>query len=399
MNAKSTKKIYNEESKNSDLEEFKIHLEEITNSISDPRSKDNQKYSLFTLIAIIFCAVISGANSINAIYRYATAKKKWLALWLNLNDETPSYDTFWWLLVRLDPEQTEILFRAWSSALSKADLDDLIAIDGKRVRGASNSKKHPKSLLHIVSAWSSGRGLILGQVKTEAKSNEVTAIPELLQNIDIKCSTVTIDAIGCQKDIAKVIIEKGADYILMVKDNQRKLHDEIENYFKQAELVRFEDVPHNAFAANNKGYGRVECRELYVTDDIDWLPMKKDWVNLKSIVMVKSFRTIDGKTSEERRYYITSHLPIAEKIARATRNHWGIENKVHWILDVDFNEDLSQISTGHAAENFSILKRLTINVLTLDLDKKKSLAGKRQIAGWNDDYMAYLLGLAAIKKF
>lgn len=400
MNAKGIKEeSYDDEAKEIDIEEFKSHLEEIIHPIQDPRAKDNQKHSLFTLITIIFCAIVGGANSISAVYRYASSKRKWLTTWLDLRDGVPSYDTFWWLLVRLDPSQTEILFRKWSATLSKGEVEDLIAIDGKRVRGASNKKNQPDSLLHMVSAWSSGRGLILGQLKTETKSNEITAIPELIQSLDIKGATVTIDAMGCQKEIARVVVEKEANYVLMVKDNQLTLHNEIKNYFEQAESIEFEGVVHHSFVKEEKGHGRQERREVYATDDIDWLPMKEDWVGLKSIVMLKSFRTVEGITSEERRYYITSLPPLAERIAGAVRSHWGVENKVHWVLDVDFHEDLSQISMGYAAENFSILRRLSLNVIRLDPDKKKSLKGRREIAGWDDDYMAYLLGLAAIKKF
>lgn len=400
MNAKGIKEeSYNDESRNNDLEQFKSHLEEITHQILDPRAQDNKKHSLFTLIAITFCAIVGDANSIMAIHRYATSKRKWLMTWLDLKGGIPSYDTFWWFLVRLDPSQTEMLFHKWSSNLSKNEIEDLIAIDGKRVKGASNKKNRQNSLLHMVSAWSSERGLLLGQLKTETKSNEITAIPELIESIDIKGATITIDAMGCQKEIAKVIRRKEGDYVLMVKDNQPTLHDEIQNYFNQAEAIEFDGVPHDAFVKEEKGHGREERREIYVTDDIDWLPMKEEWAGLKSIVMLKSFRTLSGITSEERRYYISSILPEAERMARATRGHWGIENKVHWVLDVDFQEDLSQISTRHAAENFSILRRLTLNVIRLDPDKKKSLKGRRESAGWDNDYMAYLLGLAAIKKF
>ncbi len=236
-------------------------------------------------------------------------------------------------------------------------------------------------------------------MKTEKKSNEITAIPKLIESIDIKGAIITIDAMGCQKDIAKVIIEKEADYVLMVKDNQPSLNDEIQNYFNQAEAINFEWVPHESFVKEEVGHGRNERREIYVTDEIDWLPMKDEWRGLKSIALLKSFRTIDGVTSEERRYYVSSIPPVADRIARAIRSHWEIENKVHWILDVVFQEDLSQISTGYAAENFSILRRLTLNVIRLDPDKKRSLKGRRECAGWDDDYMAYLLGLVTINKF
>jgi predicted transposase YbfD/YdcC len=313
--------------------------------------------------------IVGGANSISAIHRYATSKKKWLMMWLDLKDGVPTYDTFWWLLVRFDPSKTEPLFRQWTSCLSKKEVEDMIAIDGKRVKGASK-KIQSKSLLHMVSVWSSCRGLILGQLKTETKSNEITAIPELLDTIDIKGAVISIDAIGCQKAISKKIIEKEADYLLMVKDNQPTLHDEIRNFFEQAEKIKFEGVSHDSFITEDKGHGRNERREVYVSDDIDWLPMKNDWMGLKCVVMLKSFRTLNGVISEENRYYITSQPPVGERIARVARSHWGIENKVHWILDVAFQEDLSQISTGHAAEKFSIFRRMSLNVIRLDPNKK-----------------------------
>jgi len=396
MCAKGVKnESYNEESRELDLENFKSRLAYITQSIEDPRVYDNQTYSLFSLLAIIFCAIVGGANSISAIHQYATSKKKWLVMWLELGDDVPTYNTFWWLLI---PSQTEALFRQWTSTLSEKEVEDMIAIDGKRLKGASK-KNQSESLLHMVSAWSSCRGLILGQLKTETKSNEITAIPELLDSIDVKGAVISIDAMGCQKAISKKIIENDADYLLMVKDNQPTLHDEIQNFFEQAESVKFEEVPHDSFITEDKGYGRNERRELYVSDDIDWLPMKDGWAGLKCVVMLKSFRTLNGVTSEENRYYITSLPPLGERIARVARSHWGIENKVHWILDVGFQEDLSQISTGHAAENFSIFRRMSLNVIRLDPDKKKSLIGKRRCAGWDDEYMAFLLGLAAINKF
>jgi predicted transposase YbfD/YdcC len=398
MCAKSlNNKLYTIEDKETDLESFKIQFEEIADSINDPRSKDNQSYSLFVLIAIIFCAILGNANSITAIHQYAISKKQWLSRWLDLSRGVPSYNTFWWLLNRLNPIETEKLFRQWVENLSEKTLEDIISIDGKRIRGAS--KRSPKSLLHIVSAWSSCRGVVLGQVKTEEKSNEIIAIPELIDSLDINGATITIDAIGCQKKIAKKIKNKGGEYLLMVKNNQQNLSDEIQNYFEQAQAINFEGINYDYFKIDEKGHGRKEQREIYVVSDIDWLPVKKEWEGLSCIVMLKSFREIGGKISEEKRYYITSLAPMAERIAKAARSHWNIENKVHWILDVNFLEDASQVSLGHSAENLSIIRRLCLNALKLDLDKKKSLQGKRRLAGWNDDYMASILKLMTIKSF
>jgi predicted transposase YbfD/YdcC len=326
MCAKGVKnESYNEESRRLDLENFKDRLADLTQNIKDHRVTDNQSYSLFSLVAIIFCAIVGGANSISAIHRYATAKKMWLMKWLDLGDDIPTYNTFWWLLVRLEPSQTEALFRQWTSSLLEKEIEDMIAIDGKRLKGASK-KNQSESLLHMVSAWSSCRSLILGQLKTETKSNEITAIPELIDSIDVKGAVISIDAMGCQKAISKKIIDKDAHYLLMVKDNQPTLHDEIQNFFDQAEKIKFEGVSHDSFITDEKGHGRNERRELYVSDDIDWLPMKDDWMGLKCVVMLKSFRTLNGVTSEENRYYITSLPPIGERIARVARSHWGIES-------------------------------------------------------------------------
>lgn len=381
-----------------DLQRFRDELENCLKDVLDPRSQDNTKYSFHSLMGIILCAIISGANSITGIHEYAISKKEWLSQWLDLPDDVPGYSVFWWLLVTLDPKQTEKLFRKWISSLNPSDLKEIIAIDGKRVRGASR-KNTPEALLHMVSAWSSSRGLILGQVKTEEKSNEITAIPELIKGLDISGSIITIDAMGCQKDIANLIVEQGGNYVIGLKGNQQSLHDEVINYFTQARKIEFEGVQYDMFRTVEGDHGRIEEREIYVSSDIEWLPSKDDWKGLTSIVMVISRRTIAGKTTEEYRYYITNIGSDAKRLSKAIRFHWGIENSVHWVLDVTFEEDDSLITTGHAAENLSILKRFTINILRLDPDPKGSIKGRRRKAGWNNDYMAYLLKEAAVKSF
>ena len=381
-----------------DLQTFRNKLEESLIEVEDPRTQDNQTYPFSSLIGIILCAVISGANSILAISEYAISKQEWLRLWLDLSDEVPSYSVFWWMLVTLKPEQTEKLFRQWLNSLDPSDLKEIIPIDGKRVRGASR-KNTPESLLHIVSAWSSSRGLILGQIKTEEKSNEITAIPELIKGLDIAGAILTIDAMGCQKAIAALIVEQGGNYVIGLKGNQRSLHDEVVNFFDQAQAINFEDIPCSIHHSIDAGHGRIEEREVYVSSEIDWLPQREEWMGLTSIIMVISQRTIDGQTTKEARYYITNIGADAERLGKAIRIHWGIENSVHWVLDVIFEEDMSLITTGHAAENFSILKRLTLNMLRLDANSKTSLKGKRRKAGWNNAYLAQLLKQSAIKYF
>lgn len=396
-----TKGIKNEpytgESQEIDLQEFRAKLSDCLFDLDDPRALDNQTYRFESMIGIILCAVIAGANGISDIHHYAESKHEWLGKWLDIPPDTPSYSAFWWLLVRVDPAQCEQLFRKWINTLNPAELKEIVAVDGKRVRGAS--QKGPKSVLHMVSAWSSARGLVLGQLKTEEKSNEITAIPELIDSLDIAGAVVTLDAMGCQTEIVKRIVDKGGDYVIGLKGNQQSIHDEVANYYEQAQMIEFEGVPVSYYQTLEKGHGRIEERNVYATNDIDWLPMREKWPRLESIVMIESKRTSDGKTSCEVRYYITSLEPDPERLAAVIRTHWGIENCVHWVLDVTFQEDESQLSTGHAAENLSILRRLSLNILRLDSDKKTSFRAKRKKAGWDNAYLAKILGSATVNSF
>lgn len=381
-----------------DLQTFKEKLNGSLEGVEDPRTQGNLTYTFNSLMGIILCAVTSGANSISAILDYTNSKFDWLSQWLDLPDKAPSYGVFWWLLVTMKPDQAEKLFRQWLNSLSPSDLKGIIAIDGKRVRGASR-KNTSEALLHMVSAWSSSKGMILGQVKTEEKSNEITAIPELIKSLDISGAIITIDAMGCQKEIASLILEQGGNYVIGLKGNQQSLHDEVVNFFDQARAVNFEGISHSTDSSIDADHGRIEERETYVSSDIDWLPQKDDWAGLTSVIMFISRRTINGITTDEIRYYITNIAADAKRLGKAIRIHWGIENSVHWVLDVTFEEDSSLIRTGHAAENFSILKRLTLNMLRLDSDSKTSVKGKRRKAGWNNTYLANLLKEASIKSF
>ena len=388
---------YSSESQAIDLEEFRSKLNDCLSELEDPRVLDNQTHRFDSMIGSILCAVIAGANGISDIHHYATSKGDWLGEWLDLSSGVPSYMSFWWLLVRMDPAQSEQLFRNWLKTLKPAELKEVIAVDGKRVRGAS--RKGPGSVLHMVSAWSSARGLVLGQLKTKEKSNEIIAIPELIGSLDIIGAVITSDAMGCQKTIVERIVDQGGDYAIGLKGNQQSIRDEVANYFEQAQAAKFEGVPVSHHKSSSKGHGRLEERNVYVTNDIDWLPMKDEWKGLHSIVMIDSKRTVNGKTSSETRYYITSLEPNPEMLGIVIRAHWGIENKVHWVLDVTFREDLSQISTGNAAENLSILRRLSLNILRLDSDKKTSLRAKRKKAGWDNTYLVQLLGSATANSF
>jgi predicted transposase YbfD/YdcC len=268
-----------------------------------------------------------------------------------------------------------------------------VSIDGKAQRGTAK-KGEPHSFVHIVSAWATTHNLTLGQLKVDGKSNEITAIPQLLDMIDVEGATITIDAMGCQTAIAEKIVDKGGDYVLALKGNQGHLSDEVENYFSQAEKIDFEGVECDAVGSKNCAHGRIEQREIYTTEDIDWLQKKEDWKNLKSLIMVKSERVMPGQSpSIERRYYISSLSADASRVADTIRGHWGIENKVHWILDVAFREDDQNANVGNIAENMSMIRRLSLNLLKQEKTAKCGIQIKRQMAGWDNDYLLKVVGV------
>jgi predicted transposase YbfD/YdcC len=242
-------------------------------------------------------------------------------------------------------------------------------------------------------AWAANNRLTLGQLKVDGKSNEITAIPKLLDIIDVEGTIVTIDAMGCQTEIATKIIDKGANYILALKGNQGLLSDEIENYFNQAEIVNYEEIKVDAIGSKSCGHGRIEKREIYATDEIEWLPQKSKWKNLKSIVMIISERTCEGKTTIEKRYYISSLPANALKIGNAVRKHWGIENEAHWVLDVAFREDELKANAGNISENTSLLRRIALNMLRQEKSAKCGIEIKRQAAGWDNAYLLKIIGV------
>jgi len=305
---------------------FKKSLEDHFGKIKDYRREGSINYRLVDILFITICAVISGANNLKAVSAYALRKQKWLTEILELQNGVPSYTTFWIVFALLDPASLEKYFVEW--VRSKAVLNDgnVVCIDGKAQRGTAVKGK-PHSFVHIVSAWATTNHLTLGQLKVDGKSNEIIAIPKLLDIIDIEGSIVSIDAMGCQTTIADKIVGKGGDYVLALKGNQANLADEVENYFFQAETINFDGMEFDAIGSKEIGHGRIEKREIYVTEDIDWLAQKKKWEGLKSIIMVKSERSVPGKeVSTERRYYISSLQASAIKVANAIRKHWGIES-------------------------------------------------------------------------
>ena len=373
---------------------FKQSLEEHFGELEDYRRQGSVEHLLINILFITICAVISGANNLKAVAAYAARKRSWLTNVLGLvNEEIPSYTTFWTVFALLDPEVLEKCFVEWVQ--SKVTLKDgsVVCIDGKAQRGtAKRGQAH--SFVHIVSAWAATNHLTLGQLKVDGKSNEITAIPKLLDLLDIEGTIVSIDAMGCQTEIADKILDKSADYVLALKGNQGSLANEVENYFNQAEAIDFEYIECDAIGSKEAGHGRVEKREIYVTEDISWLPQKEAWRGLRSIVMVRSERLLPGKPpSIEKRYYISSLSACAVKIADAIRKHWSIENQAHWILDVAFREDEQDADAGNIAENMSLVRRIALNLLKQEKSAKCGMEIKRQMAGWDNEYLLKVIGV------
>jgi predicted transposase YbfD/YdcC len=357
--------------------------------IDDPR-KDNKRHLLIDIIAIVICASICSAESWEDISIFGQAKESWLRKFLELPHGIPSKDTFRRVFAALDPDEFNRCFRDWVALINPNIKGEFINIDGKTLRRSHDSKLG-KSAIHMVSAWANKAGLTLGQVKTDEKSNEITAIPQLLEMLHIKGCVVTIDAMGTQKVIAKKIIEKEADYVLALKGNQGTLHEDIKFHFSETSEEELSKPPFSYYKTFEKDHGRIEQREYWVTDDIDWLSMKKDWDKFQSICMMKSKRTVKDYTTTETWFFISSLPADGKTIGDAIRSHWGIENSLHWSLDMAFREDESRKRIEQSAENYAILRHITLNLLKQEKSCKRSIAGKRLLAGWDANYLEKVL--------
>jgi len=363
-------------------------------AIEDPRVERTRRYELLDIIVIAICAVICSADDWVDVEGWGNAKLDWLReQGLVLPNGIPSHDTFGDVFSRLKPEQFETSFLRWVQAVMGASGGKVVAIDGKTLR-RSHDRRLGKSGIHLVSAWASANHLLLGQVKVDEKSNEITAIPALLAMLALGGAVVTIDALGTQTEIARTIVDQGADYVLAVKENQGHLYEDVVATFGEAEQRQFEHVPHTYAKTTNKGHGRVEIRECWVIERLDYieaLRTAEDWAELHSLIMVRAERRLDGQVSVERRYFISSRPDPAERQLAVIRSHWGIENELHWCLDVAFHDDDSRIRKGDGAQNFSFLRRLALTLLKRETTAKMGLKAKRHKAGWDNAYLLTVL--------
>lgn len=358
-------------------------------ALNDPRIERSKEHLLIDIVAISILAVISGAEGWVAIETYGKAKSEWLKEFLSLPNGIPSHDTFSRVWARIDPSEFQECFQTWVNSITKKLGVEVIAIDGKTLKQSYDRQAQQKAL-HIVSAWSSSHQLVLGQKKVKDKSNEITAIPALIEMLEIEDSIVTIDAMGCQKEITRLIRQKKGDYIIALKANQKALYQEIKEWFEGEGLNQGE---HSYDQEIETGHHRVEKREV-IAVSVSSLPSLRNqslWTDLKTVVMVKSERKLWNKTTTEVRFYISSVEKDAKKIGRAIRSHWGIENSLHWILDVTFSEDSSRIRKDNSPENFALLRRLAVNLLKQEKSVKGSLKMKRYRAAMDNDYLTQIL--------
>jgi len=361
-------------------------------SLSDPRSPHapNQRHALIDILVIAVCAVICGAEGWEDIEEYGKAQAEWFAEVLELPNGIPCHDTFRRVLSLLDPDELTQCFVSWTAALSDFSGGDIVAIDGKTLR-RSFDRASSKAAIHMVSAWANRNRLVLGQVKVDDKSNEITAIPKLLKMLDVTGATVTIDAMGCQKEIAKVITEQEADYVLALKKNHSTLYEDVTLYLDDARGSEFAEIDHDYYETVDGDHGRIETRRYWITSAIDWLGAKASWTNLQSLGLVESRREMGEKVEIERRYYLSSLPADGVRFSDAVRQHWGVENGLHWVLDVSFNEDACRIRKDKGAQTFSVLRHIALNLLKRESKHKRGIKARRKRAGWDRGYLLQVL--------
>jgi predicted transposase YbfD/YdcC len=367
-------------------------------TLEDPRlDNHNLRHELTDILVITILGTICGADSWTELHEFALAKEDWLKTFLSLPHGIPSHDTFGRVFSLIDPNKFEACFYAWIDSLDIDTDKEIIAIDGKSLRGSANKRKNHK-LLHLVSAWAVNNRLLLGQVKTAEKSNEIEAIPRLLKMLDIKNSIVTIDAMGCQKEIALQIIEQGADYVLSLKENQPNLHQDIKSIFALGEHRQFKKMLNKRKVEKVHDHGRTETRRYTLISARDPMLFQLRWPGMKSIGMVEVTRTTNNEVEKSKRFFITSLDEDMDGFMRAVRKHWSIEINLHWVLDVSFKEDLNRARAGHSPQNLATVRRIALNLLTQEKTHKRGIACKRKTAGWNNKYLMAVLNMGKTQK-
>jgi predicted transposase YbfD/YdcC len=366
--------------------------------LEDPRDENLIDHKLLDIVVLTVCAVVSGANHWTEVESFGHAKEKWLRSFLELPHGIPSHDTIGDLFSRLDPEQFRACFLDWVKVTFDliTEIGDIVALDGKAVRRSHDSRLGKKAI-HMVNAWASKASLVLAQVKVDDKSNEITALPTLLDMLELSGCIVTIDAMGCQKEIAQKVVDKGAHYVLAVKDNQPNLHRKIREMFTYAENVDFAHIESDKDSKTGKGHGRIETRTCWVIEEASHIfyiqgPRETPlWPGLKSIIKIQATRRIGDETSTETRYYISSLSEPASVMNTIVRSHWGVENSLHWVLDIAFREDESRVRKGNAPEILAILRQMALNLLRQEKTTKSGLQSKRLKAAWDTTYLMRVL--------
>lgn len=362
-------------------------------SLPDPRGGNALQHALGDILVIALCAIICGADGWVEVEAWGNAKRQWLEQFLELPNGIPSHDTFGRVFARLDPKEFERCFLSWIHAVAKRTQRQVVSIDGKKLR-RSHNRPLGKRAIEMVSAWASANRLVFGQVKVGDRSTAVTAIPKLLRMLELTGCIVTIDAEGCQTKIAERIVQQGGDYQLAVKENQGQLYQDLQDLFAGCDEVAFRQVPHDYAKQINKGHGRIEIRECWTLSDPEYrayLYHGAAWKGLRTLVRVRAERRIGSMRSVEDRYYISSLEGNAQRALRIARGHWGIENGLHWVLDIAFREDESRVRKDHAPENLAVLRHIALNLLKREKTAHVGMHAKRLKAGWDEAYLLQVL--------
>jgi predicted transposase YbfD/YdcC len=364
------------------------HLKDHFRQLTDPRIGPAKRHELLDILMIAVCAMLCGAEGFTEIAECGRCKADWFQTWLALPHGIPSHDTFNRVFGLIDPTKFMDCFLAWTQSLREVFVGELVALDGKTLR---RSRARGHGPIHLVNVWAARNRLVLGQLKVADHSNEITALPELLRTLELAGCVVTVDAMGCQKDVAKGIHEADAEYVLALKGNQGTLHAEIQEFLDDAQTRGFAGVAHQFVETVEKDHGRIETRRYWLTEQIGWLADKDQWEALRSVGMVEAVREVEGTVTTQRRYYLSSLPAQVEQFAAAVRGHWEIENCVHWVLDVQMGEDRCMVRQQNAAQNLAALRALCLNQLRRNQQVKLGIRGKQKAAGWDHNYLRSLL--------